>query len=80
MRSVLFTFGIGEDFESESTQTIIDGYARKTGYNILVLDWKAHNSGNEMEVLKVIPKLGKAVGEKMKLAFGILIGNFEFVG
>lgn len=56
-KTVIYCFGYDETFESDTTQSVVNGYLARGDTNIFVLDWSKNNAGNYF--LEAIPSLVK---------------------
>lgn len=81
--TIFYEFGYTESFLSKSTQTVVDAYIERGGYNILIGDWSEYSGGRYiMNAVLNAYGVGDILGKilwRMKDE-GFKIENFHLVG
>ncbi|CRL01709.1 CLUMA_CG014925, isoform A [Clunio marinus] len=83
-KTVFYIHGFRENMTSESVETIVNAYTKRSTYNILVLDWSEYSNGSYVtDAVPNLVKIGKLVGENI---FNLVeqkvleLKNFHVVG
>lgn len=81
--TMLYCYGYTESVQRSSTQTILQAYIARGGYNLLVVEWSNYNDGNYyFEAIPNSRVVGDRFGKKLwsMKSEGFNLDNFHLVG
>jgi hypothetical protein len=81
--TMLYCYGYTENFQRNSTQTVLNAFISRGGYNLLVVEWSKYSGGNYY--FEAIPNsriVGDEVGKKLwsMKSDGFDLDSFHLVG
>lgn len=80
---MLYGFGYTESYTTQSTQTVLNAFITRGGYNILVIDWAKYSKGNYLTdaIRNAYPVAAIIAANLLKMRDeGFDLENFYLVG